>query len=118
FVSYDNGTNGPMAGNSPTINLGFGDSSASTPFIMDNGSTGIVASADIFQPGPDAVNLGPGSQTYSSSGVIEVGTWYSATQNIYDSNGNLVATADVPVLQVTRIECVPNARNCKRNDHP
>jgi len=118
FVTYDNGTSGPMAGNSPYVNLGFGDSTASTPFLMDTGSTGIVASADIFQPGPDAVNLGPGSQTYSSSGVIEVGTWYSATQNIYDSNGNLVATADVPVLQVTRIECVPNARNCKRNDHP
>ena len=85
---------------------------------MDTGSTGIVASADIFQPGPDAVNLGPGSQTYSSSGVIEVGTWYSATQNIYDSNGNLVATADVPVLQVTSIKCEQNARNCTPNDHP
>src|SRR5258708_4508651 len=101
FVPYDNGTSGPVSGNSPTVNLGFGNSSASTPFLMDTGSTGIVASADIFQPGPDAVNLGPGSQTYSSSGVIEVGTWYSATQNIYDSKGNLVATADAPLLPVT-----------------
>ena len=58
------------------------------------------------------------SQTYSSSGVIEVGTWYSATQNIYDSNGNLVATADVPVLQVTSIKCEQNARNCTPDDIP
>ena len=118
FVPYDNGTSGPVSGHSPTVNLGFGDSTASTPFLMDTGSTGIVASADIFQPGPDAMNLGAGSQTYSSSGVIEVGTWYSATQNIYDSNGNLVATADVPVLQVTSIKCEQNARNCTPNDHP
>jgi hypothetical protein len=118
FVPYDNGLGGPTAGNSPTVNLGFGDSSASTPFLMDTGSTGIVASADIFQPGPDAVNLGPGSQTYSSSGIIEVGTWYTATQNIYDSKGNLVATADVPVLQVTSIQCEQDARDCKPNDHP
>ena len=80
FVSYDNGTNGPLAGNSPTVNLGFGDSTAATPFLMDTGSTGIVASADLFQPGPGAVNLGPGSQTYSSSGVVENGTWYAATR--------------------------------------
>ena len=118
FVPYDNGTSGPVSGHSPTVNLGFGDSTASTPFLMDTGSTGIVASADIFQPGPDAVNMGAGSQTYSSSGVIEVGTWYSATQNIYDFNGNLVATADVPVLQVTSIKCEQNARNCTPNDHP
>jgi uncharacterized protein with beta-barrel porin domain len=118
FVPYENGTSGPMAGNSPTINLGFGNSTASTSFTMDTGSTGIVASTDLFQPGPDAVNLGPGSQTYSSSGVIEVGTWYTATQNIYDSQGNLVATADAPVLQVTSIKCEPNARNCTATDHP
>ena len=85
---------------------------------MDTGSTGIVVSADLFTPASDAVNIGPGRQIYSSSGVIEVGTWYSATQNIYDSNGNLVATADVPVLQVTRIICEQNARNCTPDDHP
>jgi hypothetical protein len=29
FVPYDNGTSGSVSGNSPTVNLGFGDSSAS-----------------------------------------------------------------------------------------
>jgi len=118
FVTYDNGSNGPEAGFSPTVNLGFDDSSSFHPAIMDTGSTGIIASPDVFKPGPDSKNLGPGRQILSSSGKIEVGTWYTATENIYDAGGKIVATADVPVLQVTRIECQANARNCTPDQHP
>jgi hypothetical protein len=118
FVSYDNGTNGPEAGNSPAVNLGFGDSSSYTPFVMDTGSTDIVVSADLFTPAPDAKDLGPGEQIYSSSGRIEVGEYYTATENIYDANGNVIATSDVPVLRVTSIRCEPNARDCTPTDHP
>ena len=85
---------------------------------MDTGSVGIVASPDIFQPAPGAKNLGSGKQIYTSSGIIEEGTWWSATQSIYDANGNLLATSDVPVLQVTKISCQKHARGCTSNDHP
>ena len=50
FVTYDNGTSGPEAGVSPTINLGFGDSTTYSAVVMDTGSTGIVVSADLFTP--------------------------------------------------------------------
>lgn len=118
FVSYDNGSDGPQSGNSPTVNLGFGDSATYHPATMDTGSTGILASPDVFTPAPDAKNLGPGRQVYTSSGRIELGTWYTATENIYDASGNIIATADVPVLQVTEIQCRPDARDCTPTKHP
>ncbi len=49
---------------------------------------------------------------------IENGIWYEASEKIYDANGKLVATADVPVLQVTSITCTPDARDCTRNPAP
>lgn len=100
------------------MNLGFGGSGSFAAFTLDTGSTGIVVSADLFTPEPDSVNLGPGRQIYSSSGVIENGTWYTATQDIYDANGRLVATANVPVLRVTSITCEAGARNCVPDDNP
>jgi uncharacterized protein with beta-barrel porin domain len=118
LVTYDNGTSGPDAGNSPVVNLGFGDSGSYTPITMDTGSTGIVVSADLFTPGPDSKDLGPGRQIYSSSGIIEEGTWYTAKENIYDAGGNIVATAEVPVLRVTKVACETNARACQPDDHP
>ncbi|HXU58279.1 MAG TPA: autotransporter outer membrane beta-barrel domain-containing protein, partial [Verrucomicrobiae bacterium] len=118
FVPYVNGTNGPEAGLQPTVGLGFDDSSHVSSFTMDTGSTGIVVSADLFHPGPDSKKLGPGSQTYSSSGRIEEGFWYTAKEKIYDANGNLVATAEVPVLRITRIRCTADARDCTPTNDP
>ena len=51
-------------------------------------------------PGRDARNLGPGQQTYSSSGIVENGNWWLAGVNIYDAGGSLMARAEVPVLLV------------------
>lgn len=113
YVSYVNGESNSDLDKSPRINLGFNGSSQYFSFIMDTGSVGIVASADIFQPSPDAQNLGPGEQYYSSSGIIEKGTWWTATQEIYDADGRLMATANVPVLQVTEIVCASGARDCE-----
>ncbi len=103
---------------SPTVYLGFNGSTEYREFIMDTGSVGIIASADIFQPAPGAQNLGYGEQVYSSSGIVEKGTWWSATQEFYDADGNVVATANVPVLQVTEIACTDGARSCTPNMHP
>jgi len=108
----------PNLDKSPTVRISFNGSDHHVPFIMDTGSVGIVASADIFQPAPGAKKLGKGKQIYTSSGIIEEGTWWSATQNIYDADGNLLATSDVPVLQVTKIKCTRDARDCSKNDNP
>ncbi len=117
FIPYSNSKKNPNLEISPKINIGFNGNGNYTSFVMDTGSIGIIASSDIFTPAPNAKNLGPGSQFYSSSGIIEEGTWWSATQEIYDENGSLIATADVPVLQVTSVRCSKNARRCtpKRN---
>ncbi len=103
---------------SPRVKMGFDQESRHTDFIMDTGSVGIVASSDLFTPARGARNLGNGRQFYSSSGIIEVGTWWTATQQFYDENDNLVATAEVPVLRVTSIECAKDARDCKPNRDP
>lgn len=118
FLPYANANTNADLEASPTVYLGFNGGTEYTQFIMDTGSVGIVASADLFQPAPDAENLGPGEQFYSSSGIIEKGTWWSATQQFYDANGHLIATANVPVLQVTEIVCADNARSCTPNMHP
>ncbi|MEI9900299.1 MAG: autotransporter-associated beta strand repeat-containing protein, partial [Hyphomicrobium sp.] len=106
---------------SPKLHVGFDNSSASTLFTMDTGSVGIVASPDNFQPGAGSKYLGPGQQIYSSTGIIENGSWYTATQQIYgDVNGHreVVATAEVPVLLVTSITCQTDARHCTPTSDP
>ena len=120
-VSYANAGANRALDESPTINLGFvghEDGAITARFVMDTGSTGLIASPDRFRPAPDARNLGPGRQVYSSSGIVENGTWWSATVNIFDAEGRLVAQAEVPVLQVTSITCRPDARNCRPTERP
>src|SRR5215472_9916457 len=67
--------NGPMSPTNPaTVNLAVGGASSPTSFLMDTGSTGIVVSSDHFTPGPNTVYVGQGSQTYTSSGIVENGS--------------------------------------------
>jgi hypothetical protein len=111
LVSYANAMTNSNLTNTPTVNLALSGGPMHA-FPMDTGSTGIIASPEYFQPAAGAQNLGPGSIAYTSSGIKNVGTWYTATQNIYGANGNLVATANVPVLQVTELSCLPGYPNC------
>jgi hypothetical protein len=119
FVSYADGSgDGERA---PTINLGFAghrDGAIAARFQMDTGSVGIIASEDHFRPGRNARNLGPGQQTYTSSGIVENGTWWLDTVNIYDADGNRVAEAEVPVLLVESVTCLPEARDCRPRERP
>jgi len=103
FVTYANAATNASLEDSLFINLGF-DGNASTQFIMDTGSCGIVASPDRFTPAPGATNLGPGQTFYTDGSFVRTltGTVWSATEQIYDENGVLKATSDVPVLLVTQ----------------
>lgn len=113
YIPYHSG--GDFA--SPKLQLAFDNSGVPVEFTMDTGSVGIIASPDNFHPTSANRYLGPGRQVYSSSGRIEVGSWYSATQQIY-SNGEVVAAAAVPVLLVTEIKCRRRARNCRHVTDP
>jgi hypothetical protein len=115
YLPYINGRNDGQIGTPPQIGVSFGDSRALTPFVMDTGSVGIAVSTDIYKPtGP---SLGPGSITYTSSGKIEEGYYYNASVNLFNG-GKIVATADVPILSVDAIACLPDPRNCTPTDHP
>jgi hypothetical protein len=90
-----------------------------TAFGMDTGSTGICVSSQFFVPGPDDQDLGPGSTTYSSSGIIWSGEMYLTTVTILLKDATTtVATARVPVLRVTQQTCVSNPRDCTPNTNP
>ena len=118
FVPYANASSNVGLTSPPTVSLGFNNETGHTSFVMDTGSTGIIASPDNFAPAVGAQNLGTGSQFYSSSGKMLNGTWYSSTENIYAGNGQLLATANVPVMQVQTVTCAVDARNCKPDSHP
>ena len=70
-----------------------------TPFTVDTGSLGMVASGTVYkpntQPGGDTY-LGQGTITYSSDGVNPTGGIYLTTVTINGQGSN--ATARVPVL--------------------
>jgi len=107
FVQFVNANTNADLEEPPKINVGFNKHPAYHPFIMDTGSCGIVATPDVFKPGANAINLGPGSTYYDSDSTTAMGTYWTATQQIYDPAGNLLATANVPVLQITQT-CVTN----------
>jgi autotransporter-associated beta strand protein len=112
-------TNGPM---SPTkaakVDLELGNASKPTPFVMDTGSTGIVVTPDHFTPGPNDVYVGQGSQTYTSSGKVENGSFYLTNVVIYQNSTTPIATAQVTILEVTSITCLQGHPKCKKNLHP
>ncbi|WP_207539755.1 autotransporter family protein [Sabulicella rubraurantiaca] len=123
FVPYHNaGTNGSLT-HSPSLQLSFSGLSGGsfTPgtlaFTMDTGSMGIVASPDNYQPQAGDMAIGPGQLTYTSSGRVNHGTWYLTRVNIHDAQG-VAAVAEVPVLQVTQITCLTNARECTPTTSP
>lgn len=119
FVPFHNaGTNAGLAF-SPSVALGFpGFVPASQGFTMDTGSTGIVASPDNFTPGSGAINMGAGVVTYSSSGRVNHGTWWLTDVSIRGTDGQVMAVAHVPVLQVTSISCLTDARDCTATSSP
>ena len=110
--------NGPIrAEHVPEIRLKL-KGAAPHRFGMDTGSTGIVVSAEHFQPGPGDTNDGPGQLTYNSSGRVLHGTHYTTDVEILNNDDTPAATARVQVLRVDRITCLRNARDCEPHARP
>lgn len=101
---------------SPKLHMSFGG--ANVRAIMDTGSTGILVSASAI-PGVDALpSKGPGELTYTSSGRIMRGKWVTTPVTISGRDGASVTTKPMPVLAVTRMDCLDNARDCTPMDAP
>ncbi|MFC0283299.1 hypothetical protein ACFFJB_06695 [Camelimonas abortus] len=85
-----------------------GSSTAATKFTVDTGSTGIAVSAGLL-PDFDAGGV-MGWVYYDSSSLLAVGHFTTTEVHYLDGDGNVVATATVPVLGVTRKYCLADAK--------
>ena len=85
---------------------------------LDSGSTGIVVAA-AYIPGFDQLPVqGPGELTYTSSGRVMVGQWVMTPVMISGRAEGSVQTEPMPVLGVTEVRCLENARDCTPNANP
>ena len=116
YLPYANGNLRPSP--APAVYLTM-NGYAAAGFTMDTGSTGIVVSSDGYNHGTD-VALGSGKITYTSSGIVENGTFYMTDVVINSSKNTPVATAQVGVLLVTSITCLKNygPPSCVATDTP
>ncbi len=100
----------------PRIGLSFGGKPIRAE--LDSGSTGVVVAA-AFIPGFDQLPvIGEGRLTYTSSGRVMIGSWVTTRLTLTGADGASVTTDPMPVLAVTRVECLKHARNCKEDDSP
>ncbi|MCX7355783.1 MAG: hypothetical protein NTY59_13320 [Alphaproteobacteria bacterium] len=92
----------------------------SRPFVMDTGSTGIVATPDNFTPRAGDINLGAGQIAYTSSGIVEQGTYYLTNVGLQTgaAANTVAATSLVKVLQVTSRTCLTGYPNCVPDPNP
>jgi outer membrane autotransporter protein len=97
------------------LTLHWGDSTKTTPFVMDTGSTGIAASDEFFRPRRNVDTfMGNGQITYTSSNLIEAGEIYLTNVVIHgrDRDGQAATvTAQVPILRVLT-ECPTSNPDC------
>lgn len=94
----------------PTLGLSLGGPVRRA--VMDTGSTGVVVSATAIA-GFDALPvLGPGTLTYTSSGRVMRGVYVRTPVTVIGADGTQFTTRPIPVLAVTRIDCLATARDC------
>lgn len=100
----------------PRIGLSFGGEPIRA--VIDSGSTGIVVAAR-YIPGFDQLSVvGEGKLTYSSSGRVMIGQWVTTPVALVGQEGGSVQTEPMPVLAVTQVRCLDNARDCTPHDDP
>lgn len=100
----------------PRIGLSFGG--APIGAVIDSGSTGVVVAAR-YIPGFDQLPVqGDGRLTYTSSGRVMIGQWVVTPLSLVGREGASVSTEPMPVLAVTQVRCLENARDCTPHDDP
>lgn len=94
----------------PRIGLSFGGRVHRA--VINSGSTGIVVAARMIPNFSELPSLGEGRLTYSSSGRINIGQWVVTPVTLVGQDGAEVRTEPMPVLAVTEVRCMTNARRC------
>lgn len=100
----------------PTLGLAVGASLHRA--VLDTGSTGVVIAASSIGDLARLPDLGPGRLAYSSSGRVMLGRYVRAPVTIVGADGTRLTTRPLPVLAVTRVECLPRARACTPQEAP
>src|SRR3954447_15021876 len=103
-------SDGPELGETPHIGLSFGGPTLRA--TLDSGSTGIVVAAESIPDLDQLSSLGEGELTYTSSGRVMRGRWVMTPVTLAGANGVRMQTEPMPVLAVTNVECLDNARDC------
>ncbi|WP_156878720.1 hypothetical protein [Roseomonas gilardii] len=117
FLRFMNapGAHQPLA-KVPKLLVSFGDEAHEA--VMDTGSTGVLVAATMIPHWDTLPSLGDARLTYSSSGRVMEGRWVVTPVSIAGANGNTMTTRPMPVMAVTRISCLSNARNCEPEEMP
>ncbi len=115
FLRYLNAEEGELR-EVPRIGLSFGDRTVRA--VLDSGSTGIVVAASLIPNFDSLASVGDGKLTYTSSGRVMLGRWVVTPVMLVGKNGAVVQTEPMPVLAVTHVECLRQARDCTPTDTP
>jgi hypothetical protein len=115
YLPYLNAARG-LQGRSPSLGLSFGRGVVRA--TMDTGSTGVVVAASTIPDFQSLPSLGEGKLTYTSSGRVMIGRWVRTPMTIHGADGTVARIDSIPVLGVTRVECLEKARNCTPSAAP
>jgi hypothetical protein len=115
FLRYLNAREGGIDA-VPRIGLSFGERVYHA--VIDSGSTGIVVAAHFIPNFDQLPSVAEGRLTYSSSGREMIGRWVVAPVTLVGANDAQVTTEPMPVLAVTQVRCLRNARDCEPTDEP
>jgi len=115
FLRYLNAHEGEIDA-VPRIGLSFGDRTLRA--VIDSGSTGIVVAASFIPNFEQLQSIGEGKLTYTSSGRVMRGQWVITPLALVGQRGARIETEPMPVLAVTQVDCLENARNCTPSSSP
>lgn len=114
FLPYLNVDGGEMR-HTPSLRISFGGRTHRA--TLDSGSTGVVVAATSIPDFDRLPKIGDGRITYTSSGRIMLGKWVETPLTISGADGAAIRTEAMPVLAVTEVQCLRNARDCEPHDH-
>lgn len=116
FLPFLNDRDGPRV-RPPALGISFPGGRAHTA-TMDTGSTGIVVAASMIPNFAALESRGEGKLTYTSSGRVMLGRWVVTPLTLQGRDGAQARIAPLPVLAVTRVACLRQARHCTPTDTP
>jgi len=116
YLPFLNDAQGPPA-RPPAIGIAFPGGRTHTA-TLDTGSTGVVVAASMIPGFAQLPTRGEGRLTYTSSGRVMLGRWVLTPLTLHGRGGETARIERMPVLAVTRVACLRQARNCTPSAAP